>query len=147
RTGPRPMNALTRTELARLDAPVVRFELDGRVVEAPAHLTLIEIADAEGVEIPRLCYKPGLDAVGNCRACMVEIGGERVLAPACCRTPTAGMKGTTQSERVRKSQKLVLELLLSDMPEAEYTRHNELDAWAERLGVGNARVAARRAGV
>jgi formate dehydrogenase major subunit len=139
------MNAITRAELAEIDAPLVTFELDGRAVVAPANRTIIEIADAEGVEIPRLCYKPGLDAVGNCRACMVEIGGERVLAPSCCRTPTAGMKVTTQSERVRKSQKLVLELLLSDMPEAEYTRHNELDAWAERLGVGKPRFAARAA--
>src|SRR6185369_15422212 len=141
----RTMNAITRAELAEIDAPLVTFELDGRAVVAPANRTIIEIADAEGVEIPRLCYKPGLDAVGNCRACMVEIGGERVLAPSCCRTPTAGMKVTTQSERVRKSQKLVLELLLSDMPEAEYTRHNELDAWAERLGVGKPRFAARAA--
>ena len=89
------MNALTREELAQLDAPIVRFELNGRTVEAPANRTLIEIADAEGVEIPRLCYKPGLDKVGNCRACMVEIAGERVLAPSCCRTPTEGMKVTT----------------------------------------------------
>ncbi|MBV9891357.1 MAG: formate dehydrogenase subunit alpha [Rhizobacter sp.] len=137
------MNAITRAELAEIDAPLVAFELDGRPIVAPANRTIIDIADAEGVEIPRLCYKPGLDAVGNCRACMVEIGGERVLAPSCCRTPTEGMKVTTQSERVRKSQKLVLELLLSDMPEAEYTRHNELDLWAERLGVGRPRFAPR----
>ena len=89
------MNALTRAEIAQLDAPVVRFELNGRLIEAPANRTIIEIADAEGVEIPRLCYKPGLDKVGNCRACMVEIAGERVLAPSCCRAPTEGMKVTT----------------------------------------------------
>ena len=137
------MNALTRNEIARLAAPLVRFELDGRTVVAPANRTIIEIADAEGIEIPRLCFKSGLDAVGNCRACMVEIAGERVLAPSCCRRPTEGMKVTTQSERVRKSQRLVLELLLADMPEAGYTRHNELDEWAARMGVGKARFAAR----
>ena len=137
------MNALTRAEIAQLDAPVVRFELNGRVIEAPANRTIIEIADAEGVEIPRLCYKPGLDKVGNCRACMVEIAGERVLAPSCCRAPTDGMKVTTDSERAKKSQQLVLELLLSDMPEEEYTRHNEVDEWAARLGVGKPRFAAR----
>ena len=86
------MNALTRSEIASLDAKVVRFELNGRVIEGPANRTLIEIPDAEGIGIPRLCYKPGVDAVGNCRACMVEIAGERVLAPSCCRTPTDGMK-------------------------------------------------------
>ena len=68
------MNALTRHELAELDAPVVRFELNGREIEARADRTLIEIADDEGIAIPRLCYKAGLDAVGNCRSCMVEIG-------------------------------------------------------------------------
>src|SRR5919112_2483044 len=138
-----PMNALTRSELLSLDAPVVRFELNGRIVDAPANRTIIEIADAEGIDIPRLCYKAGLDAVGNCRSCMVEIAGERVLAPSCCRFPTDGMKVTTDSERARKSQKLVLELLLSDMPEEEYTRHNELDEWAARLGVGKPRFAPR----
>src|SRR4030095_9684277 len=97
------MNALTRSEIASLDAKLVRFELNGRVIEAPANRKLIEIADAEGIAIPRLCYKPGLDAVGNCRACMVEIAGERVLAPSCCRTPTDGMKVTSDSERARKS--------------------------------------------
>ncbi len=139
------MNALTRHEIARLDAPVVRFELNGREVEARADHTLIEIADAEGIAIPRLCYKAGLDAVGNCRSCMVEIAGERVLAPSCCRTPTEGMKVTTDSERALKSQKLVLELLLADMPEAGYTRHNEVDEWAARLGVGKPRFAPRPA--
>ncbi len=74
---------------------------------------------------------------------MVEIDGERVLAPSCCRTPTPGMKVTTDSERALKSQKLVLELLLSDMPEAEYTRHNEVDEWAAKLGVGKPRFAPR----
>ena len=137
------MNALTRSEIASLDASVVRFELNGRTVEARADHTLIEIADAEGIAIPRLCYKPGLDKVGNCRSCMVEIAGERVLAPSCCRTPIDGMKVTTDSERAIKSQKLVLELLLADMPETEYTRHNEVDEWAARLGVGKPRFAPR----
>ena len=53
------------------------------------------------------------------------------------------MKVTTDSERALKSQKLVLELLLSDMPETEYTRHNEVDEWAARLGVGKPRFAPR----
>ena len=137
------MNAITRYEAAQLDAPLVDFQLNGRSVSGRVTETLIEIAQREGVDIPRLCYKEGLDTVGNCRACMVEIGGERVLAPSCCRTPTAGMKVTTDSERVLKSQKLVLELLLSDMPEKAYTRHNEVDQWAQKLGVGKPRFAAR----
>ena len=111
------MNAITRKEAAALDAPTVSFELNGRAVSGRASETIIEIAKREGVEIPHLCYKPGLEEVGNCRACVVEIGGERVLAPSCCRHPSAGMKVSTDSERAVKSQKLVLELLLADMPE------------------------------
>jgi formate dehydrogenase major subunit len=137
------MNAITKTEAMHLDAPLIEFQLNGREVSGRATETIIEIAKREGVEIPHLCYKPGLETVGNCRSCMVEIAGERVLAPSCCRAPTAGMKVTTDSERARKSQKLVLELLLSDMPETTYTRHSEVDDWARRLGVGKPRFEAR----
>ena len=137
------MNALTGNEGAGMQAPLVTFELDGRNVSGRASEALIEIARREGVAIPHLCYRQGLDAVGNCRSCMVEIAGERVLAPACCRAPTAGMKVTTDSQRVLKSQKLVLELLLADMPETAYTRHNELDDWARKLGVGKPRFEVR----
>ncbi len=130
------MNAIT---------PTVTFELNGREVQALPHETLIEVAAREGIEVPRLCYKEGFEAVGNCRSCMVEIEGERVLAPSCCRSPSAGMKVKTDSPRALAAQKMVLELLQSDMPEAEYTRRNEVDLWAEKLGVGKPRFAATRA--
>jgi formate dehydrogenase major subunit len=135
------MNAITHSE--QLKAPLVTFELDGRTVSGRINETIIEIAKREGVEIPHLCYKEGLDTVGNCRSCMVEIAGERVLAPSCCRAPAAGMKVSTDNARVRKSQQMVLELLLSDMPEKAYTRHNEVDEWAQKLGVGKPRFEAR----
>ena len=137
------MNAFHRHETALLDAPIVSFTLNGREVSGRTTENLIEIARREGIEIPHLCYKPGLEQVGNCRACMVEIDGERVLAPSCCRAPSAGMKVSTDSARALKSQKMVLELLLADMPEAEYTRHNEVDQWAARLAVGKPRFEAR----
>ncbi|MDP1693469.1 MAG: formate dehydrogenase subunit alpha [Burkholderiaceae bacterium] len=126
-----------------MSSAVVSFELNGRVVTGGADETIIEIAQREGIAIPHLCYRPGLEEVGNCRACVVEIGGERVLAPSCCRHPSQGMTVTTDSERAVKSQKMVLELLLADMPEREYTRHNEVDQWADKLGVGKPRFAAR----
>ena len=119
--------------------PTVSFELNGRSVDALPHETLIEVAAREGIEVPRLCYKEGLASVGNCRSCMVEIAGERVLAPSCCRNPAPGMKVTTDSPRALAAQKMVLELLQADMPEAEYTRRNEVDIWAEKLGVGKPR--------
>src|SRR6202453_125003 len=137
------MNAIPRPQREPVEVPMVTFTMDGRELTAPATDTLIEIADREGIDIPRLCYKPGMDAVGNCRSCMVEIKGERVLAASCCRAPTKGMQVTTNSERVHKSRQLVIELLQSDMPEKEYTRHNEVDEWAARLKVGKPRFAPR----
>ncbi|MGO9946926.1 MAG: formate dehydrogenase subunit alpha [Steroidobacteraceae bacterium] len=137
------MNAITRFEREEADASTVTFLLDGREIAARHTDTLIEIADREGIEIPRLCYKAGMDAVGNCRACMVEIKGERVLAASCCRSPVNGMQVTTTSERVKQSQQMVIELLQSDMPEKEYTRHNEVDEWAVKLKVGKPRFAPR----
>ena len=119
----------------------VEFKLDGRTVTGFADETIIEAADRLGVEIPRLCYAPGLRPDGNCRACVVEIKGERVLAPSCCRNPQPGMEVQSASERARASQKMVLELLLSDMPETHYTRHSELDRWAAALEVGKPRFA------
>ncbi|WP_427912692.1 formate dehydrogenase subunit alpha [Ramlibacter sp. MMS24-I3-19] len=137
------MNAVTRAELAQIETPVVEFTLNGKRVEARASETLIQVADREGVEIPRLCYKPGLDTAGNCRACMVEVKGERVLAPSCCRTPTAGMEVTSNSPRAVAAQKMVLELLQSDMPEADYTRNNEVDLWSAKLDLGKPRFPSR----
>ena len=137
------MNAITRQELAELDAPLVNFSLNGQEVTGRANESILQVAKREGIDIPHLCFKEGLEAVGNCRACMVEIDGERVLAPSCCRAPTAGMKIKTDSERAVASQKMVLELLLSDMPEKAYTRLNEVDQWAARIGVGKPRFEAR----
>jgi formate dehydrogenase major subunit len=136
------MNAITRTHMALLDVPLVSFTLNGNEVTGRSNETILEIAHRTGVEIPHLCYKPGMEAVGNCRSCMVEINGERVLAPSCCRFPTAGMTVTSDSERAVGAQKMVLELLQSDMPEAEFTRNNELDQWSVKLGIGKPRFTA-----
>ena len=136
------MNAMTRLEHAEMDAPL-SFSLNGKQVTASASESILQVAKREGLEIPHLCFREGMQAVGNCRACMVEIDGERVLAPSCCRAPTAGMKVVTDSARAIASQKMVLELLLSDMPEKAYTRHNELDQWAAKIGVGKPRFEAR----
>ncbi|HEU4924951.1 MAG TPA: molybdopterin-dependent oxidoreductase, partial [Burkholderiales bacterium] len=92
-----------------------------------------------GVDIPHLCHGGNQRSDGNCRACVVEIKGERVLAPSCCRFPTQGMEVTTNSPRALTSQKMVLELLLSDMPEQEYTLDNKLKQWAGKLGVKKTR--------
>jgi formate dehydrogenase major subunit len=139
------MSTISRELRPEIEAPTVTFLLDGREMTALPGESLIEIADREGIEIPRLCYKPGMEAVGNCRSCMVEIKGERVLAAACCRSPANGMQVTTNNERVRKAQQMVIELLQSDMPEKVYTRYNEVDEWAAKLKVGKPRFAPRPA--
>ena len=121
----------------------VGFTLDGRSIVADPGETILAAASRHGIEIPHLCHKEGLRPDGNCRACMVEIAGERTLAPSCCRTPAPGMTVRTDSERARASRRLVLELLLADLPEAGHKwnddagrePHGELSAWAERLGV------------
>ncbi|MGF1546720.1 MAG: formate dehydrogenase subunit alpha [Thiotrichales bacterium] len=123
----------------------VRFTLDGQPLTAHAGETILQAARRHGIEIPHLCYKDGLRPDGNCRACVVEIDGERVLAPSCVRTPTPEMVVKSASDRARRSQRMVLELLQADMPEAEYTRHNELDHWSAKLAVGKPRFTPRPA--
>jgi formate dehydrogenase major subunit len=90
---------------------MIRFTLDGREVEAREGESILQAAARHGVDIPHLCYKDGLRADGNCRACVVEIAGERTLAPSCCRAPKDGMQVRAQSARAVAAQKMVLELL------------------------------------
>ena len=128
---------------ADLSMPNVTFTLDGQTLQAFSGETLLKAAERHGVNIPRLCYQDGLRPDGNCRACVVEIKGERTLAPSCCRSVTAGMDVQAQSDRALKSQKMVLEMLLSDMPDTGYQwneqdetlQHGELSDWASRLQV------------
>jgi len=122
---------------------MVSFTLNGRTVVAAPEDTLLEIAERHSVEIPRLCYMEGMRPDGNCRTCMVEIAGERVLAPSCCRYPRDGMEVTTNSPRALTSQRMSLELLLSDVPERSYTLNSELDHWARKMNVGKPRFAPR----
>ena len=89
----------------------VSFTLNDQPLTAASDETILQAARRNGVDIPHLCYADGLATAGNCRACVVEIEGERVLAPSCCRAPTEGMKVSSDNERARRSQSLVLELL------------------------------------
>src|SRR5438105_2899745 len=126
------MNAPLESGLAQ---ELVTFRLNGADVEALPGETIIQAADRIGVEIPRLCYKPGYRPAGNCRACMVEIKGERVLAPSCCRKPAKGMEVASDSARAVHSQKMIVELLASDVPERVYKPDSELDYWRRKLNV------------
>jgi formate dehydrogenase major subunit len=122
----------------------IGFKLNGRDVAALEGEPILETARRHGVAIPHLCYSRKLRPDGNCRACVVEVKGERVLAPSCCRTPVQGMEVSTESPRAVAAQRMVLELLLSDMPPEQYSPNNKVLDWAKRLGVGEARFGKRR---
>lgn len=121
----------------------VSFSLNGETIQGYENESILEAARRHGVDIPHLCYKSGMRADGNCRACVVEIEGERVLQPSCVRTPTEGMVVHTNNERTIHSQKMVLELLQSDIVETEYTLNSELDKWSQALEVGLPRFESR----
>jgi formate dehydrogenase major subunit len=121
----------------------IRFTLDGNDVEARPGETIWQVANRQGIEIPHLCWlpKPGYRADGNCRACMVEIEGERVLAASCIRKPSPGMKVKTASERARFSRQMVFELLLADQPrrDAAHDPGSRFWQWADRLDLSGSR--------
>ena len=129
------------------EAPAARstvtFDLDGCRIDALAGESILAAARRHGVEIPHLCHRDGYRPDGNCRACVVEIEGERALAPSCCRAPTAGMKVRAHGDRARAAQRLVVELLLADAPESDRREDSELRHWAQVLGVGAPRFAPR----
>ncbi|HHW64832.1 MAG TPA: molybdopterin-dependent oxidoreductase, partial [Rhodocyclaceae bacterium] len=113
--------ASSNTQASSLTAPPGAFEitLDGVRVQAFSGETLWQVAKRAGERIPHLCFKdaPGYRADGNCRACMVEIEGERTLAASCIRPATPGMVvSSASSERVRNARQGVMELLLADQP-------------------------------
>ena len=123
------------------------FLLDGQEVETQPGKTIWEIAHKYKIDIPHLCHrpKPGYRPDANCRACMVEIEGERVLAPSCRREPTPGMKVTTDSERARNARKMVMELLVTDQPEKAdaHDPNSLLWNWADKMGVSSSRFPSR----
>ncbi|MDB5584703.1 MAG: formate dehydrogenase subunit alpha [Bradyrhizobium sp.] len=127
----------------RAKAQTIAFELDGKQVEAAIGETIWQVAKRQGREIPHLCYSPEPDyrPDGNCRACMVEVEGERVLAASCKRTPSVGMKVKTESSRAVAAQKMVMELLVADQP-SRATSHDpdsKFWNWAEKIDVTESR--------
>ncbi len=121
----------------------IQFELDGKQVEAINGETIWQVAKRQGREIPHLCYSPEPDyrPDGNCRACMVEIEGERVLAASCKRTPSVGMKVKSASPRAISAQKMVMELLVADQParETSHDPDSKFWHWAEKVEVTESR--------
>ncbi|MGI9357115.1 MAG: formate dehydrogenase subunit alpha [Rhizobiaceae bacterium] len=117
----------------------ITFNLDGTDVAATLDETIWQVAKREGNRIPHLCYldAPGYRADGNCRACMVEIEGERVLAASCQRKVSEGLVVKTDTERAEKSRKMVFELLAADMraPEESPDGKASFWEWASEFGM------------
>ncbi len=116
-----------------LSTPGIVFELDGAQVQARPGETIWAVAQRLGTHIPHLCHRPQPDyrPDGNCRACMVEIEGERVLAASCKRAPGVGMKVKTATERASKARAMVMELLLADQPERATSHDPTSHFWSQ----------------
>ena len=111
----------------------ISFFLDGKAVTASEGETIWQVAKREGTKIPHLCWKdaPGYRADGNCRACMVEIEGERVLTASCVRLPADGMHVKSSGDRVESNRKIVFDLLASDMPKQDTSPDPEAHFWSQ----------------
>jgi formate dehydrogenase major subunit len=111
----------------------IAFMLDGHAVEAHPGETIWQVAKRLGSHIPHLCHRDahGYRPDGNCRSCMVEIEGERVLAPSCRRHPTPDMQVTTDSARAQTARALVMELLIADQPARETSHDPDSHFWAQ----------------
>ncbi|MEP5632617.1 MAG: formate dehydrogenase subunit alpha [Tateyamaria sp.] len=121
----------------------ITFTLDGETVTADADMTIWEVANGRGLVIPHLCHKPapGYRPDGNCRACMVEIEGERTLAASCIREPAEGMVVTTNSARAENARKMVVEMLVADQPERDQSHDKSSHLWdmADANGIDQSR--------
>jgi len=121
----------------------IKFTLDGKEVEARTGETIWEVANGRGLVIPHLCHKPapGYRPDGNCRACMVEVEGERNLVASCIREPRDGMVVKTDTSRAATARKLVIEMLAADQPERNEAHDKSAHFWdmAEAQGVSESR--------
>src|SRR4029453_8929591 len=110
--------------------------VDGTPVEVEEGATILAACTGGGVETPTICWAPNLTPVNVCRVCVVELEGSRTLVPACSRPVEEGMVVHTDSERVRHSRRLVLELLGSGV---DLSQADALGTWIEQYGADPAR--------
>ncbi|MFY2822806.1 formate dehydrogenase subunit alpha [Ruegeria sp. MALMAid1280] len=125
----------------------VTFNLNGEDVTVPEGWTIWEAAKGQGFTIPHLCHKPqpGYRPDGNCRACMVEVEGERTLVASCIRPAADGMVVKTDSDRAEKSRTMVMELLVADQPEEAHDTSSHFWDMAKLNDVSDSRFPAKEA--
>lgn len=120
---------------------MVSLTLDDREVRVPEGATILDALHTEGTpaqaDTPTLCWAPNMNPINACRVCVVEVEGSRALVPSCARQAEDGMQVRTDSEKVRHSRRMVLELLGSsvDMSQAS----GEVARWMDAYGVDTAR--------
>src|ERR1700741_29811 len=107
------------------------FFIDGNEIDIREGESIFRAARRLDIKLPHLCYtpKPGYRADGNCRVCMVEVEGERVLAASCIRMPAPGMKVKTQTDRAKTARRMVAELLLADQPPRDVAHDPDSELW------------------
>ncbi len=109
----------------------VELSLNGETVQAREGMTILQVAQQQGIEIPTLCWERTLTPVNACRVCVCEVEGSRVLAPSCARKVEEGMEVQTHSERVNHSRKMVLEFLASSV---DLSTTPNVERWLEEYG-------------
>ncbi len=112
---------------------LTEIRVDGVAVRVPEGSTILDALQAQAVDTPTLCYSENLTPVNACRVCVVEVEGSRTLVPSCARTVEAGMEVRTDSERVRLSRRMVLELLASSVDLSQTGA--DLTRWMDEYGV------------
>lgn len=126
-----------------MSAPIKTLSIDGRDVSATAEQTVLDVATENGIFIPALCHLEGITPVGACRLCLVEVQGSSKLLPACITRVEEGMKVTTESERLARYRRSVMELLLAERNHicsvCVSNGNCELQALAQRLGITHVR--------
>lgn len=118
---------------------VKTLKIDGRDVSGREDETILQVARDNGIEIPTLCHLEGLSSVGACRLCLVEMEGTPRLIPACVTTVEEGMKIATQSERLSKYRRMILEMLFTERNHVcsvcVSNGHCDLQGLAQHLGL------------
>ena len=117
----------------------VNLQIDGRAVNVPEGGNVLEAARQAGIDIPRLCYSPDMPPNSACRLCVVEVDGAGTLVASCSAQAVDNMVVRTDTERVTRARKIVLELLLSDHPAECVEGGNgaicDLEVYARQFGL------------
>ena len=119
----------------RMNSRTVTLTIDGRSLTAPADATIWEAARSAGIDIPTLCHDPKLEPVAVCRVCVVDVENARTLPAACIRQVEEGMAVRTDTDRVRRTRRTLVELLESGQPQADDRRKPAEQDELARLGV------------